>query len=106
MQRITSVSGGGLRNKLVTVEKLRLEIAQITAYEFYCCDESGELHLMGVLPERRSDQERITDKSIINWARSLLGDESGVNNISYSTIKLEKSESGDFYPIPISQKEL
>ena len=99
-------SGGSLRNKLVTVKKLRLEIAQITAYEFYSTDESGELHLMGVLPERRRDQERITDESIINWARSLLGDESWVNNISYSTIKLEKSNNGNFYPIPISQKEL
>jgi hypothetical protein len=78
----------------------------MVAYEFYSRDESGELHLMGVLPERRSDQERVTDESIINWARSLLGDESGVNNISYSTIKLEKSKNGNFYPIPISQKEL
>ena len=62
----------------------------MTAYEFYSRDELGELYLIGVLPERRSDQERITDESIINWARSLLGDESGVNNISYSTIRLEK----------------
>lgn len=97
---------GCLRNKLATVKKLRLEIGQMTAYEFYSRDESGELHLMGVLPERRRDQERITDESIINWARSLLGDASGANNISYSTIKLEKSENGNFYPIRISQKEL
>ena len=106
MQRITPVSGGSLRNKLVTVEKLRLEIGQMTAYEFYSCDESGELHLIGVLPERRRDQERITDESVINWARSLLGDESGVNNVSYSTISLEKRNDGIFYAIPISQKEL
>ena len=78
----------------------------MTAYEFYCCDESGELHLVGVLPERRSDQERISDGSLIKWARSLLGDESRANNISYNTIKLEKSENENFYPIPISQKEL
>ena len=98
--------GGSLRNKPVTVKKLRLEIEQMTAYEFYSRDESGEVHLMGVLPERRRDQERITYESIIKWARSLLGDESGVNNISYSTIKLEKSNNGNFYPIPISQIEL
>ena len=78
----------------------------MTAYEFYSRDGLGELYLIGVLRERRSDQERITDESIINWARSLLGDESWVNNISYSTIKLEKSNNGNFYPIPISQKEL
>jgi len=77
----------------------------MTAYPFYSRDESGELHLMGVLPERRSDQERITDESIIKWARSLFGDESGVNNIFYSTIRLERTENGNFYPLPISQKE-
>ncbi len=76
------------------------------AYEFYCCDEAGDLHLIGVLPERRSDRGRITDESIINWAKSLFGDGAGVNNVSYSTIRLEKSENGNFYPIPISQKEL
>ena len=78
----------------------------MTAYEFYSRDELGERYLIGVLPERRIAQERITNESIINWARSLLGDESGVNNISYSTIRLEKSENGNFHPIPISQKEL
>jgi len=76
------------------------------AYEFYSRDELGEPHLIGVLPERRRDQGRITHESIINWARSLLGDESGVNDISYSTIKLEKSENGNLYPIIVSKKEL
>jgi len=78
----------------------------MTAYEFYSRDESGELHLIGVLPERRSDQGRITIESIIEWARSLLGDESGVNKIAYRTIKLEKTQNENFYPIRISQKEL
>jgi hypothetical protein len=78
----------------------------MTAYEFYSLDESGVLYLIGVLPERRRDQERITHESAINWARSLLGDGAGVNNISYSTIRLEESESGDFYPVATSQREL
>ena len=76
------------------------------AYEFYWVHPVKGNEIIGILPERRSDQERITDESIINWARSLLGDESGVNNISCRTIRLEKSENGNFYPIPISQKEL
>ena len=78
----------------------------MTGYEFYSRDGLGELYSIGVLPERRIAQERITDESIINWARSLLGDESRANNISYNTIKLEKSEDENFYPIPISQIEL
>jgi hypothetical protein len=80
-----------LRSKLVTLEILRLEIAQMIAYEFYSRDESGELHLMGVLPERRINPERITSESIMNWARNLLGEEAGVNDIYYTTIKLKKN---------------
>ncbi len=65
----------------------------MTAYEFYSRDESGEVHLIGVLPERRRDQERITDESIINWARSLLGEESGgqQNCLHYDLVR-ENSE--------------
>jgi hypothetical protein len=37
--------------------------------------------------ERRGDQERVTDQFIINSVTSLLGDESGVNKIVYTTIK-------------------
>jgi len=76
------------------------------AYEFYSCDESDGPHLIGVLPERRKDPERITDESIINWVRNILGEESGIRNISYSTVKIEKGENGVFYPIPISQKKI
>ena len=76
----------------------------MTAYEFYSRDESGDLYLIGVLPESRRDEKRITYDSITKWARSILGDESGVTNISYNTIKLEKSTDGNFYPILISKK--
>ncbi len=81
-----------------------MEITQTTAYEFYFSDESGGHYLIGVLPERRRNQERITNESIMRWAKKLLGDESGIKNISYRTIRLEKSENENLYPIPISQK--
>ena len=41
-------------------------------YEFYRRDPTGEDKLFGVLPERRKDKERITDQSIMNWARFLV----------------------------------
>ncbi len=63
------------------------------AYEFYSRDDSGELHLMGLLPERRINPERITSESIMNWARNLFGEETGVNDIYYTTIKLKKNMS-------------
>jgi len=42
-------------------------------YQFYCLDENGKDHLIALLPERRSAPERITDRSIINWAREVIG---------------------------------
>jgi hypothetical protein len=39
------------------------------AYEFYRRVPLGEDRLIGVLPERRKQAERITRESIMNWAR-------------------------------------
>jgi hypothetical protein len=42
-------------------------------YQFYCLDEKGKDHLIGILPERRFNSARITDRSIMNWAREIIG---------------------------------
>jgi hypothetical protein len=44
------------------------------AYEFYSVDKRGEAHCFAILPERRKNPERITEKSIMKWGRRLLGD--------------------------------
>ncbi len=41
-------------------------------YEFYMRGEDGEDRLIGVLPERRRKPERITQRSIMNWAKLLV----------------------------------
>ena len=46
----------------------------MTVYEFYCLDREHGDNLIGILPERRQSQERITHQSIINWVRTVLGD--------------------------------
>jgi hypothetical protein len=43
------------------------------AYQFYCLDERGNDHLIGILPERRFDPDRITDGSIVKWATEAMG---------------------------------
>lgn len=57
------------------------------AYEFYWDDENGGEHLIGILPERRKNPERITEESIMNWAREIVGDSERINNIYF--IKVE-----------------
>lgn len=54
----------------------------MVAYEFYWRDESGKTHLIGILPERRKDPARITEKSILNWVIMVIGGE--VNNIFFT----------------------
>jgi hypothetical protein len=43
------------------------------AYQFYCLDEQGNDHLIGILPERRFNPDRITDRAIVNWATEAIG---------------------------------
>ncbi len=38
------------------------------AYEFYL-REKGKEHLIGILPERRKNKDRITQEAILNWGR-------------------------------------
>jgi len=44
---------------------------KITAYEFYRRVGNGRDHFAGTLAERRKDSARITEDSILNWARIL-----------------------------------
>jgi hypothetical protein len=57
------------------------------AYEFYSRDPIKGYRLIGVLPERRENPERITRESVINWAREMLGDNVDVNEIFFIKVK-------------------
>jgi hypothetical protein len=53
---------------------------QMVIYEVYLCgnDEKGELsgetgELIGVLPERRVNRDRIDSDSMMKWSRTLFG---------------------------------
>ena len=57
------------------------------AYEFYCRDEGGDEHLIGILPERRKNLERITEESVLNWGREVMGDTLGIKTIRFVKVK-------------------
>ncbi len=42
-------------------------------YKFYARDQDGEEHFLGILPERRNDPKRITDESVVNPSKTILG---------------------------------
>ena len=60
------------------------------AYEFYWCDEKGKDHLIGILPERRKDSERVNQESIMNWLRMVIGNPEDIEsgNIYYHQVEM------------------
>ena len=44
------------------------------AYEYYWVDKRGETHSFAILPERRGNPERFTEKSIMKWGRMVIID--------------------------------
>jgi hypothetical protein len=69
-----AVQGGGVRD--------------MTAYEFYLCDGTGKFHLIGLLPERRSNLVRITQESVMNWGRSVVGKTLDGNSLYFIQVEL------------------
>jgi hypothetical protein len=61
---------------------------KMTAYEFYWRDKEGRDHFIGILPERRKNPERITQDSILNWGRKVVGDHTGVKDISFIQVEI------------------
>jgi hypothetical protein len=60
------------------------------AYEFYWHEKGKNDHLIGILPERRRNPERITKESIMKWVRMVLGDitDFNCNNIYFIQIEI------------------
>ena len=58
------------------------------AYEFYWEDKEEKEHFLGILPERRKNLDRITEESILNWGRVILGEWVLFNRIGFNVIEL------------------
>jgi hypothetical protein len=59
----------------------------MVAYEFFWLNENENIHFLGILPERRKKQERITQESILNWGKMVMGESSEVKDIYF--VKVE-----------------
>jgi hypothetical protein len=67
------------------------------AYELYWLDEMGGYHLIGLLPERRTDLNRITRESIMKWGGSVLGNTPPANDLFFHSGRtLEKFPAKSF----------
>jgi hypothetical protein len=62
----------------------------MTAYEFYWREAIEGAHLIGILPERRKNPERITQESIMNWGRIILGDLADLSNLFFVQVTIDE----------------
>ncbi len=58
------------------------------AYEFYRRERNGEDRFVGALPEKRKDPGRITNASIMNWAKLKIPGEFLYGPIYFIRVKL------------------
>jgi len=70
------------------------------AYAFYWLEEIDKVHFIGLLPERRKDPERITQESISNFARTILGNEADIDDLFSIEMELDESTGQIHWPEP------
>jgi hypothetical protein len=71
----------------------------VVAYEFYWRDEKEGTHLIGILPERRKNPERITEESIMNRGGIILGENACLSDLFLVQITID--DTGVIsYPTP------
>lgn len=61
---------------------------KMIVYEFYMRDHEKGDKLVGILPERRNRKERIDRESIMNWIRTIYGNNKDTDNIFYVQVDL------------------
>ena len=61
----------------------------MVVYKLYWCDEQEKEHFIGLLPERRKDRERITEESLVNWSRIVLGEKTEIDFSSIYFVQIE-----------------
>jgi c-di-GMP-binding flagellar brake protein YcgR len=71
------------------------------AYEFYWRDQIKGYQLIGGLPERRKNPVRITQESVMNLAKELIGDHVDVNDIFFIKITKDENTGKILQPDPV-----
>ncbi len=61
----------------------------MVAYEIYWLDPKRGYEIIGVLPERRKNPMRMTKESVMNWAKTLLGNDVDSKNIFFKRVTID-----------------
>ena len=74
----------------------------MVAYEFYWLDPKGGYQIIGVLPERRKNSKRITQKSVMSWAEIFFGENLSAKDIYFIQVTIDEFTGGSFDPLQLS----
>jgi len=74
----------------------------MVAYELYCLDSAGGYQIIGVLPERRKNPERITQQSILNWGEEIFGKDLNTEDIFFIQVTIDGKNFRIFRPVPFT----
>jgi len=61
----------------------------MVGYEFYWHDPIKGYQLIGVLPERRRNPNRITKESVLNWGKKYFGNHLNLNDIFFIEVEID-----------------
>ena len=78
----------------------------MVAYEFYWRDEVKGSELLGVLPERRTDPARITEKSVLGWVDKVFGNKFGTEELYFIQVTISENTGMIFRPAPSSSEDI
>ncbi len=73
----------------------------MVAYEYYWHDEKKGFELIGVLPERRKDSDRVTQESILGFGKKFWGDHVDNGNILFIRVSVDKATGEIHRPKPL-----
>jgi hypothetical protein len=77
-------------------------VRTVVAYEFYWPDSTGQYQVVGVLPERRKDPERVTQESIMNWGINFFPKDLIIKDMFFIQVTIDDHTGRISRPIPFS----
>jgi len=66
-------------------------------YELYCWRDPKGYELIGVLPERRNDPQRITKESVLNWGQKYFASQLDLDDVYFIEVEI----NGEAIPLEI-----
>jgi len=57
-------------------------------YELYCWRDPKGYELIGVLPERRNDPQRITKESVLNWGQKYFAIQLDLDDVYFIEVEI------------------